>query len=219
MAMERTHNDSFSFEIVEHLALISSKNDGWSKELNLVSWNGQQPPKFDIREWSPDHTKMGKGVTMYDNEMKKACQAYMKFCNARTVSEGRNNRNAAAEAGLRAGEEAARAQEAAHAHEEAVDASRSAYTHEEAADVSGSAYTHEEAADARGSTYTHEEAANASGISRADENADSQEGIVRVPEETASAHGEAEFAQSETENIPDGGTHAQDMAELNDAPF
>ena len=114
MAMERTHNDSFSFEIVEHLALISSKNDGWSKELNLVSWNGQQPPKFDIREWSPDHTKMGKGVTMYDNEMKKACQAYMKFCNARTVSEGRNNRNAAAEAGLRAGEEAA------HAHEEAA---------------------------------------------------------------------------------------------------
>ncbi len=120
MAMERTHNDSFSFEIVEHLALISSKNDGWSKELNLVSWNGQQPPKFDIREWSPDHTKMGKGVTMYDNEMKKACQAYMKFCNARTVSEGRNNRNAAAEAGLRAGEEAA------HAHEEAARADGSA---------------------------------------------------------------------------------------------
>ena len=133
MAMERTHNDSFSFEIVEHLALISSKNDGWSKELNLVSWNGQQPPKFDIREWSPDHTKMGKGVTMYDNEMKKACQAYMKFCNARTVSEGRNNRNAAAEAGLRAGEEAAHAQEAAHAHEEAARTDGSAFTHEESA--------------------------------------------------------------------------------------
>ena len=143
MAMERTHNDSFSFEIVEHLALISSKNDGWSKELNLVSWNGQQPPKFDIREWSPDHTKMGKGVTMYDNEMKKACQAYMKFCNARTVSEGRNNRNAAAEAGLRAGEEAARAQEAAHAHEEAAHADGSAYTHEEAAHADGAADSQE----------------------------------------------------------------------------
>ena len=204
--MERTHNDSFSFEIVEHLALISSKNDGWSKELNLVSWNGQQPPKFDIREWSPDHTKMGKGVTMYDNEMKKACQAYMKFCNARTVSEGRNNRNAAAEAGLRAGEEAARAQEAAHAHEESAHADGSAYTHEEGVDASGSAYTHEEAVDA-------------SGISRADENVDLQEGIVRVPEGTASAQGEDEFAQSETVNVPDGGARAQDTAELSEAPF
>ena len=200
MAMERTHNDSFSFEIVEHLALISSKNDGWSKELNLVSWNGQQPPKFDIREWSPDHTKMGKGVTMYDNEMKKACQAYMKFCNARTVSEGRNNRNAAAEAGLRAGEEAARAQEAAHAHEEG--------------------------AHADGSAYTHEECARANEISRTDENADSPEGIVRVPEGivrvpegTASAQGEAELAQNETVNVPDEDARAQDTAELSDAPF
>lgn len=200
MAMERTHNDSFSFEIVEHLALISSKNDGWSKELNLVSWNGQQPPKFDIREWSPDHTKMGKGVTMYDNEMKKACQAYMKFCNARTVSEGRNNRNAAAEAGLRAGEEAARAQEAAHAHEEG--------------------------AHADGSAYTHEEAARANEISRTDENADSPEGIVRVPEGivrvpegAAQAQGEAELAQNETVNVPDEDVRAQDTAELSDAPF
>ena len=200
MAMERTHNDSFSFEIVEHLALISSKNDGWSKELNLVSWNGQQPPKFDIREWSPDHTKMGKGVTMYDNEMKKACQAYMKFCNARTVSEGRNNRNAAAEAGLRAGEEAARAQEAAHAHEEG--------------------------AHADGSAYTHEEAARANDISRTDENADSPEGIVRVPEGivrvpegAAQAQGEAELAQNETVNVPDEDARAQDTAELSDAPF
>lgn len=109
MAMERKHNDPITFEIVEHLAVIAKKEDGWCKELNLVSWNGQQPPKFDIREWSPDHTKMWKGLTLFDYEMKRVCQAYIKYCNARTVSEGRNNRNAAAEAGLRAGEEAARA--------------------------------------------------------------------------------------------------------------
>ena len=115
MAMERTHNDTFSFEIAEHLAVISKKDDGWSKELNLVSWNGQQPPKFDIREWSPDHTKMSKGITLFDGEMRKVSQAYLSFCNARKVSEGRNSRNAAAEAGLRAGEEAARMQEEAEA--------------------------------------------------------------------------------------------------------
>lgn len=111
---ERTNNEPFTFEIVEHLAVIAVQKNGWSKELNLVSWNGQQPPKFDIREWSADHTRMKRGITLYDNEMRKASQAYLKFCNARKVSEGRFNRNAAAEAGIRAGEEAAHAQEEAY---------------------------------------------------------------------------------------------------------
>ncbi|MBQ3282171.1 MAG: hypothetical protein IJH41_07190 [Eubacterium sp.] len=112
--MEKNHNDPITFEISEHLAVIAVKDGGWSKELNLVSWNGQQPPKFDIREWSPDHTKMSKGITLFDYEMRKVFAAYTKFCNARTVSEGRHNRNAAAEAGLRAGQEAARQQEEAN---------------------------------------------------------------------------------------------------------
>ena len=125
MAMERTHNDPFTFEIAEHLVVISKKENGWTKELNLVSWNGQQPPKFDIREWSPDHTKMSKGITFFDGEMRKLSQAYFSFCNARKVSEGRNSRNAAAEAGMRAGEEAARMQEEA----EAKAASQTSDTH------------------------------------------------------------------------------------------
>ena len=48
------------YEIVQHLATIAEGSKGWSKELNLVSWN-ERDPKFDLREWSPDHTKMGKG--------------------------------------------------------------------------------------------------------------------------------------------------------------
>lgn len=126
MAMERNHNDPFTYEIVDHLLVIAKKSDGWSKELNLVSWNGQQPPKFDIREWSPDHTKMSKGITLYDYEMRKVYQAYMKYSNARTIAEGRNNRNAAAEAGLRAGAEAA------HAQEEAENKARQAMANAEA---------------------------------------------------------------------------------------
>lgn len=59
----------FSFEIVEELGIISTGSKGWNKELNLVSYNGREP-KFDIREWSPDHTKMGKGVTLSDEEVK-----------------------------------------------------------------------------------------------------------------------------------------------------
>ena len=55
------------FEITEHLGVLSENAKGWTKELNLVSWNGREP-KYDIREWSPDHTRMGKGVTLTNEE-------------------------------------------------------------------------------------------------------------------------------------------------------
>ena len=54
--------DKFSYEIVEEIAVLSENQRGWRKELNLVSWNGR-PPKFDLRDWGPEHEKMGKGVT------------------------------------------------------------------------------------------------------------------------------------------------------------
>lgn len=65
---ESLQMSQFSFEVVEHLAVLSESPKGWKKELNLVSWN-DHPPKFDIREWSPDHEKMGKGVTFSNEEM------------------------------------------------------------------------------------------------------------------------------------------------------
>lgn len=60
--------DKLSYEVLEHLAVLSTSPKGWRKELNLVSWNGR-PPKFDIREWSPDHSKMSKGITLSNEEM------------------------------------------------------------------------------------------------------------------------------------------------------
>ena len=59
-----------TFEIKETLAVLSVSSKGWQKELNLVSWNGAEP-KYDIREWSPDHSKMGKGVTLTKAELDK----------------------------------------------------------------------------------------------------------------------------------------------------
>lgn len=56
------------FEIVESIACLSNDKNGWSKELNLVSWNDNEP-KYDIRSWSPDHSKMGKGVTLTKDEL------------------------------------------------------------------------------------------------------------------------------------------------------
>jgi len=60
----------FSFEIIRNVAVLSEGSKGWKKELNLVSWNGREP-KYDIRDWSEDHTKMGKGMTFSTNELEK----------------------------------------------------------------------------------------------------------------------------------------------------
>ncbi|MGM0302842.1 hypothetical protein IGI66_002492 [Enterococcus sp. AZ048] len=57
----------FNYEIVEEIAVLSENLKGWHKELNLVSWN-ERPPKFDLRDWAPDHEKMGKGVTLSNEE-------------------------------------------------------------------------------------------------------------------------------------------------------
>ena len=55
------------YEIKEQIGVLSENAKGWTKELNKVSWN-DYPPKYDIREWSPDHSRMGKGVTLTDDE-------------------------------------------------------------------------------------------------------------------------------------------------------
>ena len=58
----------FKFEIKKEIGVLSTSTKGWKKELNLISWNGGAP-KYDIREWSPDHEKMGKGVTLTADEI------------------------------------------------------------------------------------------------------------------------------------------------------
>lgn len=55
------------YEIKEELGVLSENVKGWQKELNLVSWNGAEP-KYDLRDWSPDHEKMGKGITLSPDE-------------------------------------------------------------------------------------------------------------------------------------------------------
>ncbi|MHC5269348.1 YdbC family protein [Enterococcus sp. LJL98] len=58
---------AFSYEILEEIGVLSENSRGWRKELNLVSWNGN-PAKFDLRDWGPEHEKMGKGVTLSNEE-------------------------------------------------------------------------------------------------------------------------------------------------------
>ena len=61
------------FEIKKHIGVITEHPTGWKKELNLVSWNGNAP-KYDIRDWSPDHEYMSRGITLAKTEMKRVVE-------------------------------------------------------------------------------------------------------------------------------------------------
>lgn len=61
---------AIKYEIKETIGQLSESSKGWIKELNLISWNDRDP-KYDIRDWSPEHEKMGKGVTLSTEELKK----------------------------------------------------------------------------------------------------------------------------------------------------
>jgi hypothetical protein len=67
--MEECMMAEIKFEITQHLGILSESNKGWKRELNLVSWN-DRPPKYDLRDWDPDHQKMGKGITLTEDELK-----------------------------------------------------------------------------------------------------------------------------------------------------
>lgn len=56
------------FEITERIGVLSENAKGWTKELNKVSWN-EREPKYDLREWNSDHSRMGKGITLTDEEV------------------------------------------------------------------------------------------------------------------------------------------------------
>lgn len=58
---------AFKFDIVENLGVLSTNAKGWTKELNLVSWNDREA-KLDIRDWNEDHTRMSKGITLSKEE-------------------------------------------------------------------------------------------------------------------------------------------------------
>ncbi|HHU20022.1 MAG TPA: hypothetical protein GXZ58_07410 [Bacilli bacterium] len=57
-----------NYEIVKQIGVVSKSKTGWTKELNLVSWNDRDP-KYDLRDWAPDHEKMGKGITLSKEEV------------------------------------------------------------------------------------------------------------------------------------------------------
>lgn len=68
----------FQYEIKEEIGVLSESKSGWRKEVNLVSWNGAAP-KLDIRDWAPNHEKMGKGITLSTEETRKLLDLLQKM--------------------------------------------------------------------------------------------------------------------------------------------
>lgn len=65
-----------TFEIKKHIATITTHETGWQKELNIISWNGNAP-KYDIRDWSPNHEQMSRGITLTKNDAVTIAQAIL----------------------------------------------------------------------------------------------------------------------------------------------
>ena len=59
----------FKYEIVKTLGVVSQPNNGWIKELNLISWNNREPV-YDLRTWDEAHERMGKGITLTEDDLK-----------------------------------------------------------------------------------------------------------------------------------------------------
>ncbi|MCR5030626.1 MAG: hypothetical protein K5982_04050 [Selenomonadaceae bacterium] len=67
-----------TYEITQELGVLSESKSGWTRELNLVSWNGAKP-KYDIRDWAPNREKMGKGISLSAEEIDKMKSILEKF--------------------------------------------------------------------------------------------------------------------------------------------
>lgn len=79
--MDSSCDRGIRFEIVEKLGVIATHPTGWTKELNLVSWNGAAP-KLDIRDWSPGHERMSRGITLHQGEGKKTARLILAYLDA-----------------------------------------------------------------------------------------------------------------------------------------
>ncbi len=71
---QQRNGDEVRFEIKERIGVLGSKENGWTKEVNIVAWNGGAG-KVDVREWDPGHTRMSRGITLFEEEAEKLTRA------------------------------------------------------------------------------------------------------------------------------------------------
>ena len=66
----QSRNDRVRYDLMERIGVLSRKDNGWTREVNIVAWN-DNPGKVDIREWDPDHKRMTRGVTLFEDEAER----------------------------------------------------------------------------------------------------------------------------------------------------
>ncbi len=75
--MAENRSNEVTFEIVEHIGVIDSienRDEKWTKEVNVVAWNGGKP-KIDVRDWNANHDRMGRGITLTEDQAMKLTKA------------------------------------------------------------------------------------------------------------------------------------------------
>lgn len=69
MAANEKERNEIVYEVKRHIGVLATYATGWQKELNFISWNGSAP-KYDLRDWDPEHKHMSRGITLHVDEMK-----------------------------------------------------------------------------------------------------------------------------------------------------
>ena len=85
----RNNNGDITFEIVEHigtLEVFDNREEKWTKEVNLVSWNGGKP-KIDVRDWNSSHDRMSRGITLTEDQAKNLTRALVDRYRAKAHQE------------------------------------------------------------------------------------------------------------------------------------
>ena len=85
-----------TFEIKEHIGVIKEFDSGWNRELNIVSWNGQQA-KYDIRDWDSGHERMSRGITLHPNDMRRVVDLYLADNSRKAVKKSEDEQKKRAE--------------------------------------------------------------------------------------------------------------------------
>lgn len=78
---------NITFEIREHIGVITRYESGWNKELNIISWNGGTA-KYDLRDWDPHHERMKRGITLFDTELRKLIELYFSNNSQKAIERG-----------------------------------------------------------------------------------------------------------------------------------
>lgn len=66
--MDIKKDNRFKYKLIKKVGVISRNQAGWTKEVNIVSYNDKKSV-IDIRIWSPNN-KMSRGITIDKKNLK-----------------------------------------------------------------------------------------------------------------------------------------------------